>query len=142
MAGGQSSDSDEMITGINVTPLVDIILVLLIIFMATANIINKPSIEVELPQASTGEGAEPTTLALTLAKDGVLYLNGAVTDEAALISYLPGVAKSDPKAQAIIAADKEVSHGRVVWLIDLVRQAGIFKFAINIDPAPGASAPN
>jgi biopolymer transport protein TolR len=136
---GSASDNDEMITGINVTPLVDIILVLLIIFMLTANIINKPSIEVELPEASTGEASEPTTLALTLNKGGELYLNGALTDEAALKTYLPGVAKSDPKAQAVIAADKEVSHGRVVWLIDLVRQAGIYKFAINIDPAASSA---
>ena len=129
------SDSDDIITGINVTPLVDIILVLLIIFMLTANIISKPSIKVELPQASTGEASEPTTVALTLTKTGDLYLNGTPTDEATLRSYLPGVVKSDPKTQAVIAADKEVTHGRVIWLIDLVRTAGIYKFALNIDPS-------
>jgi biopolymer transport protein ExbD len=134
MAATQSTE-DDMITGINVTPLVDIILVLLIIFMLTANIISKPSIAVELPQASTGEASEPTTVALTLTKDGELYLNGAPTDEAALKAYLPGVVKSDPRTQAVIAADKEVTHGRVIHVIDLVRTAGIFKFALNIDPA-------
>lgn len=135
MAGGAPIDQDEMITGINVTPLVDIILVLLIIFMLTASIIANPAIEVELPEASTGEGIEPTTLALTLTKDGELYLNGTLTDPESLAAYLPEVAQSDAKAQAIIAADQEVSHGRVIWLIDMVRRAGIFKFAINIDPA-------
>jgi biopolymer transport protein TolR len=133
MAASAQND-DDMITGINVTPLVDIILVLLIIFMLTANIINRPSIEVELPQASTGESAEPTVLALTLTKGGELYLNGKVTDEAALRAYLPEVARTDPKAQAIIAADTEVSHGKVVHIIDLIRQLGIYKFALNIDP--------
>jgi biopolymer transport protein ExbD len=130
-----SNDSDDIITGINVTPLVDVILVLLIIFMLTANIINKPSIKVDLPQASTGEASEPTTVALTLTRAGDLYLNGVVTDEATLRRYLPTVAKSDPKTQAIIAADKEVTHGKVIWLIDLVRLAGIYRFALNIDPA-------
>jgi biopolymer transport protein TolR len=134
MAGGAQTEGDDIITGINVTPLVDIILVLLIIFMLTANIISKPSISVELPQASTGQASEPTTLALTLTKAGDLFLNGAPTDEATLRAYLPGVVKSDPRTQAVIAADKEVTHGRVIWLIDLVRTAGIVKFAFNIDP--------
>ena len=143
MAGGALSDNDDMITGINVTPLVDIILVLLIIFMLTANLIAKPSIEVQLPEASTGDAVEPRTLALTLTKGGELFLNGSPTDEAALRAYLPTVAKSDPKAQAIIAADKDVSHGRVVWLIDLVRTYGIYKFALNVDPAvTGHAMPN
>ena len=141
MAGGAQSDSDEMITAINVTPLVDIILVLLIIFMLTANIIMSPAIEVELPQAATGEGTEPTTLALTLKKTGELYLNGQQTDEARLAAYIPEVIASDPKTQAIIAADKEVSHGAVIHLIDLIRQKGVYKFALNIDPAPLAGDP-
>lgn len=134
MAGGAAQGDEDMITGINVTPLVDIILVLLIIFMATANIIAKPAIQVELPEASTGQATEATTLSLTLTKTGEIYLNGATTDEAALRAYLPTVAKTDPKVQAIIAADKEVSHGQVIRIIDLIRQLGIYKFALNIDP--------
>ncbi len=139
MAATQN-DQDDMITGINVTPLVDIILVLLIIFMLTANIISKPSVSVELPEAATGEASEPTTVALTLTRAGELFLNGAPTDAAALRAYLPGVVASDPKTQAVIAADKEVTHGKVIWLIDLVRTAGIYKFALNIDPVAAAAA--
>ena len=143
MAGGAAHDSDDIISEINVTPLVDIILVLLIIFMLTANLIDKQSIKVELPEASTGENAEPTILALTMTKNGDLFLNGALTDEAALKAYLPEVAKKDAKAQAIIAADKEVSHGQVIHLIDVVRQGGVYKFALNIEPTepPAAVAP-
>ena len=155
MAGGAQTDSADMITSINVTPLVDIILVLLIIFMLTANIIMSPAIEVELPQAATGEGTEPTTLALTLKKTGELHLNGQLTDEARLAAYVPEVGHAsyyetarspevvanDPKTQAIIAADKEVSHGAVIRLIDLVRQKGVYKFALNIDPTPLPTTP-
>lgn len=142
MAATQS-DVDDMITGINVTPLVDIILVLLIIFMLTANVIARPSVQVELPEATTGTATEPTTVALTLTKDGQLFLNGAPTEETALRDYLPSVVRGDPKTQAVIAADREVSHGRVVWLIDLVRSLGIYKFALNIDPAvAGAPMPD
>lgn len=134
MAGGASQDSDGMITDINVTPLVDIILVLLIVFMLTANLIDKQAIEMELPKAATGDSVEPTVLALSLTRNGTLYLNGKVTDEATLRHDLPEVARKDAKAQAIIAADKDVSHGQVVHLIDVVRSAGIYKFALNIDP--------
>jgi biopolymer transport protein ExbD len=141
MAGGGLKDPEDMITDINVTPLVDIILVLLIIFMLTANLIATPSIEVDLPQASTGEGIEPTTLAITMTRDGEMFLNGVPTDEAALIEYLPKVVREDPKAQAVIAADREVAHGTVVRIIDLVRRGGIFRFAINIDPTAEVLAP-
>lgn len=141
MAGGAKLDDDGIITDINVTPLVDIMLVLLIIFMLTANIIANPSIEVALPEASTGEATEPSTVALMLTKDGELFLNGTPVDEAGVRDYLADLAKEDPKAQAIIAADKEVSHGKVIHLIDLVRQQGIHKFAINIEPEAVASAP-
>ncbi len=135
MAASSSGGDEDIITGINVTPLVDIILVLLIIFMLTANLISKPSIKVELPESSQHEAAEPTTVALTLTTAGELYLNGVPTEEAALRTYLEKAGKDDPKTQAIIAADKDVSHGKVVWLISLVREAGVYKFAINIDPA-------
>jgi biopolymer transport protein ExbD len=134
MAGGGSKQDDDMITDINVTPLVDIMLVLLIIFMLTANLIIAPSIKVDLPNAATGEGAEPSTIALTLAKDKKLYLNGKETSEEAVRSYVPAELEKKADLQAIIAADRDVPHGEVVHLIDLVRTLGISKFALNIEP--------
>ena len=139
MAGGVSEDNDEIITAINVTPLVDIMLVLLIIFMLTANLIDNPPIEVDLPEASTGEASEPTTVGLVLTEDGTIYLNGSPTDEDGLRAFIPGVVKDDPKTQAIISADENVSHGEVIRLIDIIRQLGLFRFALNIDPAAALS---
>ena len=139
MAGGASADDDDIITDINVTPLVDIMLVLLIIFMLTANLIDNPAIEVDLPEASTGEASEPTTVGLVLTKDGTIYLNGSPTDEDGLRAFIPDVVKEDPKTQAIISADKDVSHGEVIKLIDIIRQLGLFRFALNIDPAAALS---
>lgn len=139
MAGGASFGDDEeggVITEINVTPLVDIMLVLLIIFMLTANIISQQSIEVELPNAVTGETTESTTVAFTIDADSNVYLNGEAADEASLRASLPVLVKESEDIQAIIAADKSVSHGKVIWLIDLIRQLGIEKFALNIDPTP------
>ena len=136
--GGGGDDNGGMITEMNVVPLVDIILVVLVIFMLTANLIARPSIPVELPEATTGDAGEPTTVAITVTKDGGMYLNGAPTDEAGLKSFIPDVVKTDPKAQAIIAADKEVAHGKVIHVIDLIRQLGLYKFALNVDPGADA----
>ena len=137
MAGAASKFEDDdvgrMITEINVTPLVDITLVLLIIFMVTTTYIVNPSIKVDLPKAVTGSDQTRTTLALTLTKDGQLYLNGELADEAKVAQQIATELPKNPDLQAIIAADKIVPHGSVVHIIDLVKRAGVRKFAINVD---------
>ena len=144
MAGAAShfedDDSGRMITDINVTPLVDITLVLLIIFMVTTTYIVNPSIKVELPKAVTGSEQVRTTLALTLTKDGQLYLNGDRSDEAKVTKHIADELPRNPDLQAIIAADKVVPHGSVVHIIDLVKRAGVRKFAINVDSRAAAAA--
>jgi biopolymer transport protein ExbD len=148
MAGAASKfeddDAGRMITEINVTPLVDITLVLLIIFMVTTTYIVNPSIKVDLPKAATGSDQTRTTLALTLTKDSQLYLNGDLSDEAKVVQQIATELPKNPDLQAIIAADKVVPHGSVVHLIDLVKRAGVRKFAINVESSattPDTPAP-
>ena len=135
--GGASSISD-----INVTPLVDITLVLLIIFMVTAPmIVNNPSIKVELPKAATGDETLKSTLALTLQRDPasgnvMLYANGEKTDEPAVKAMIPDMLAKNKDLQAIIAADRGISYGDVVHVVDLVKSLGVHKFALNTDPNP------
>jgi biopolymer transport protein ExbD len=137
MAGGASTfeddDSVRMITDINVTPLVDITLVLLIIFMVTTSYIVNPTIKVDLPKAATGSEQTRTTLGLTITKEGKLYLNGVGTTDEQITLKIAEMLPNKPDLQAIIAADKVVAHGQVVHLIDLVRRAGVRRFAINVD---------
>ncbi len=146
MAGGAGSgsfdgdDSGGMITDINVTPLVDIVLVLLIIFMVTTTYIVNPTIKVDLPKAATGTDQNRTTLALTLDRSSALYLNGQKADEAAVMKFIGEELPKNPDLQAIIAADKVVSHGSVVRVIDLVKRAGVRKFAINVESTAGLGA--
>ncbi len=138
MAGGAPSNDDEMITGINVTPLVDVMLVLLIIFMVTATTIVKETIEIELPKAASGGETVGTTLAFVLDKDGKLFVDGAETTmDQARVAVREAVAK-DKDAKAIISADKSCSHGQVVDVIDVVKTEGLTKFAINIEKIDGA----
>lgn len=135
MAGSANQDDDE-ITGINVTPLVDVMLVLLIIFMVTANYINQQSIKVELPEASTGESqSEAQELNFVLDKNANLFLNGeAVNIEGIDQQILDIKAKAkNEHLQALISADRETSHGAVIRLIDAVRKNGIHEFALNVD---------
>ncbi len=132
----QGNDDDgRMITDINVTPLVDIMLVLLIMFMVTAAYIVSPSIKVDLPRAATGTEQTRTSLSLTLTKDGVLHLNGEASNEAAVIAFITAELPRNADLQAVIGADQAVSHGAVVRVIDLVKQAGVRKFAINVEAA-------
>lgn len=134
MAGG-AGRRRGIVAEINVTPLVDIMLVLLIIFMLTAHLIAKQAIEVELPRASQSSTLPPTTISVTLTRDGALYLNGVTTTPDALRSAVKDAVAKDPKTQAIIVGDKAVSHGRVVWVLDTIKSLGITSFAIQIDPA-------
>lgn len=126
---------DDVIADINITPFVDIILVVLIIFMVTASTIVKSSIKVNLPEAATGEATESTSLGLTLTTDGGLMLDGEAITPDALRARLREAKASSDDVICLIAADELVAHGRVVWLIDLVKTEGITKFAINIDKA-------
>lgn len=130
----------QMISGINVTPLVDITLVLLIIFMVTATYIASGGIKIDLPKAASGTEQTKSTLALSLTKDGTLFLNGEKTSDAAVVKFIGETLPRTPDLQAIIAADRVVSHGDVVHVIDLVKRAGVRRFAINVDPAAAAAA--
>ena len=129
-----------LITDINVTPLVDIMLVLLIIFMLTAHLIARQVIEVQLPKAAQSSAVNPTTLAVTLTREGRMFLNGVPSTPDALRATIQASVAKDPKTQVIVAGDKNVSHGRVVWVLDLVKSLGVTSFAIQIDPA-GLMAP-
>ena len=129
----QAANDDEMITGINVTPLVDITLVLLVILMVTASYVTSRAIPVELPKGATGE-ATPTTLTISIDKDGKTFLDAEAISEVALQAKIKAVHDADPETRAIIAADGRTTHSNVIHVIDLLRREDVTKFAINIDP--------
>src|SRR5215207_7698521 len=121
MAGGAQFDADEEIVGINVTPLVDITLVLLIIFMVTANFIVKETVEVDLPRAAHGGETVQGLVNVVLDKEGTLFLDGAKVSEEELILKVGESLAKDPQTRAIISADQAVNYGRVMRLIDVVK---------------------
>jgi len=136
MAGGATQDSDESITGINVTPLVDITLVLLIIFMVTAKIIVSQSVPLDLPKAASGDQVQ-TVFSVILAADGTTQIDSkpAPNDDAIFPAAKDAHGKN-ADLRAVIKADSAVPHGRVIHVLDLLKQAGVGKIAFGVTPVP------
>lgn len=141
MAAHTDSDSDDSgeISAINITPFVDVVLVLLVIFIVTAPMLVKDLLEIRLPKTTTGDGKMMETLGIAINKNGNILLNGTLIDEVQLEERTLETLKIDSDAQAIIAADTEVPYGKVVRVIDLLKKNGLNKFAVQIereDPKP------
>ena len=134
MAGGaRSGDDDDQITDINVTPLVDVVLVLLIILMVTATAIVSKTIPMELPKAATGEQT-PSTLAVSIDQSGQVFLDTIPVTAEELRTQVRAARENDADIRAVIAADGRIAHAKVVQIIDILRQEQITKFAINVRP--------
>lgn len=133
MGASFNKDSDEPIVDINITPFVDIILVVLIIFMVTTPIIMNPSIKIQLPKATSGEETTKTELNISIAKSGKILLNAKEVNDSSLETETKALLSKNPNIQAIIAADKDVNHGTVIRVIDIVKSSGVSKFAISTE---------
>jgi biopolymer transport protein ExbD len=130
---GSSQDDDDTITGINVTPLVDVTLVLLIIFMVTASFIVAPAVKVDLPQVSKADEPPPRSLHFLVDPSGAFYLNDKKIDEATILPTVKKEVTANAEVQVLVSADKKVPYGEVIHLLDLVRSAGVKKFAISVE---------
>jgi|SRR5436190_2681711 len=138
MAGAAQGDDDGPIAAINVTPMVDLTLVLLIIFMVAAPLLaSASSIKVNLPKAATAQTTPSSPLTLTLARrpagDAQLYANGQPTDEPSVKRLVAELFAKDRDLQAVISADEGVDYGRVMRLVDLVKSVGVAKFALSTE---------
>jgi biopolymer transport protein ExbD len=136
--GGGAQESDEAITGINVTPLVDIVLVLLIIFMVTAKLIVSKSVPLDLPKAATGSDIQ-TVFSVVLAADGTTQVDSkTVPSDDVILGLAKAAHEKNPELRAVIKADSAVPHGRVIHVLDLLKQAQVAKIAFGVQPAaPG-----
>jgi biopolymer transport protein TolR len=129
-------NTDEEITGINVTPLVDVTLVLLIIFMVTAKLIAGQGIPLDLPKAKTA-GATQTVLNVAIDATGAIRANGEpVTNDAELRRRAGQALKENPELRTVISASAAASHGNVMHVLDTVRDAGISRVAFAADKLP------
>jgi biopolymer transport protein ExbD len=136
-----SGDDDGMVSGINVTPLVDITLVLLIIFMVTAKLIVSQSLPLDLPKAANGQDIQ-MIFGVELHANGDTVVNGKKLsgDDAVLPLAKEELAKT-PDLRAVIRADTTVQHGRVIKVLDLLKTGGVTKIAFGVAPAPPPGTP-
>jgi biopolymer transport protein ExbD len=128
-----NQDADEEITGINVTPLVDVVLVLLVVLMVTAGYIASQAIPVDLPNAATGETL-PQTLTLSIDAGGKVYADGQPVADGELRRRIQAAKRAHRDLRAVIAADGRAAHRNVVRVVDTLRQEAVTEFALDVRP--------
>ena len=129
----QSSDTDDMISGINITPLVDVVLVLLVVLMVTSSYLTSQGIPVDLPKGATGESTS-RVLSVSITRDGALFVDGKPVADGEFRARAHGARAANHELRAVIAADGSATHRTVVHVIDLLRQESVTRFALNVDP--------
>jgi biopolymer transport protein ExbD len=123
---------DEEISGINVTPLVDITLVLLIVFLVTAKIMDREAIAIDLPKASTG-ATEARLFAVAVDGAGHASVAGRGVDDAELQRAASEALARDAHVRAVVEASAASSHGAVIHVVDVLREVGMTKIAFAVE---------
>ncbi len=129
----KSGGGRRPIAEINITPMVDVVLVLLVIMMVSATYIVSKSLKVELPKTASVAEAVPMVAAVVVTKDGQYFYNEQKVDDGSLAAKLKEAADKDPNTNVVVSADKAALHGQVVHVVDLAKVAGLTKFAINVE---------
>ena len=137
MGASEGAAGEETIAGINVTPLVDITLVLLIVFMVTAKLIVSQAIPFDLPKAATG-GA--TQVVFTVTIDGGAHVRAdgrELQGDDDLRRAAEEALARDAEVRTVVQASSAVAHGSVIHVLDELRKAGVRRIAFGVDPSPG-----
>ena len=129
----EDGDGSSALTDINITPFVDVVLVLLVIFMVTTPLMVKESLKVSLPKSQASELTDQKSIGVVLNKLSQIIYQGEFVTYDALISSLIMEKKNNEKVEVLISADQEVTHGEVIKLINAIKTAGIEKFSFQIE---------
>lgn len=128
-----NSEDNGLLSAINITPFVDVVLVLLVIFMVTTPILMKENLDIHLPQTKSGDAPELNTISIAINAQGQILMNGELVNEISMSESIHKNLKDHPDTQAIISADIKLDYGRVVQIIDQIKTAGLEKFALQIE---------
>jgi biopolymer transport protein ExbD len=128
----QENQDQEGIFDINVTPFVDVLLVLLVIFMVTTPIMVQQSLKINLPNSKTVDSVDPSTLSVTISSQGQYFINGKLSTVDEIADLAKSMYNQNAATQVVLAADLESQHKYVVEIMDRVRQVGITKFAFQV----------
>jgi biopolymer transport protein ExbD len=134
MSFGINDDSDDVMNEINMTPMVDIMLVLLIIFIITIPVM-KHSVNIDLPQASNQvQNIKPETLRLSVDAQGAYFVNDTATSDAEFVSRLQAASAQNPQPELHIRGDKNVRYERMAQAMAAAQQAGLKKIGFITEP--------
>jgi biopolymer transport protein TolR len=128
----QSGSEDNEISNINITPMVDIMLVLLVIFMVTANFLKKESININLPKVGASDPNVAQSVQVTMTKDGKLLLEGAETSREKIIAKLASEVKFRPNMRVTLSADEQLPYGNIAKVMGMIRKSGVSKIALSV----------
>ncbi len=129
---GDAGAPRRPITAINMTPLVDIMLVLLIIFILVTQAVDSSSVPVKLPKASSPSASAPGAVLVSLDASGSLRVDGRASDRPALRQFLSNRARRDTSLQVVLAADERLAYAKVMQILDDVRGAGVTRYALKV----------
>jgi biopolymer transport protein ExbD len=135
-------DEGDLISGVNITPIVDVCLTLLIVFIVTASAMVNRSMPVQLPKAATAESAPPSILNIAISRTGEVFLNGApgrLEDIPRAVEEARARA-SETKLAGFVSADVEAPYGKFAEAVDRLRLAGVTDIALDTQPAPEPQA--
>ena len=127
---GDEETDGEIFAEINITPLTDIFLVLLIIFMVTSSVIANTGKNVKLPEAQQTSSTPPKAVNVTIAKDGTIQVDGTAVRRDALRAALEAALAKTEEKQVILRGDKEIVYGEAVYVLDQAQLAGAEGFAL------------
>jgi len=123
---------DDEIGYINITPMVDVLLVLLVIFMVTANFLKQESVNINLPKVNAADPNVAQSIQVALTKDGKLLMEGIDTTEDALVRKLSQESKYRPNMRVTLSADERLAYGSIARVMGLIRQSGVTRIALSV----------
>jgi biopolymer transport protein ExbD len=123
---------DDEIGYINITPMVDVLLVLLVIFMVTANFLKQESVNINLPKVNAADPNVAQSMQVALTRDGKLLMEGIDITEDALIRKLSQESKYRPNMRVTLSADERLAYGSIARVMGLIRQSGVTRIALSV----------
>lgn len=130
--GGGRRGGGGAITGINVTPMVDLMLVLLVIMMVSATYVIAQALKVDLSKSESSDGSTSSPVIVSVQADGTLFFNDAKVTEEQLVAHLKATAAENKDTTVVVSADTKADHGSVVHVMDLARRESLTKFAVQV----------
>jgi len=137
MAGAALSEGEDIIAAINITPMVDIILVLLIVFMVTTTLVQNPVVPIKLPRSESAIPRDTTqkTLNIMITKDQKLYIDGYENTKDTVKETLDNAVKENPDTYVILGADQDLEYKYVMEMLELTRVLGVKNLSLNVQSA-------